>query len=366
MTTSTDLKRNLTLALDGLLRLAVTPEEEVVISLNGSFGEAIVVTDRRAIVLREATTIGAAQKDQVFAYPLTDVQSATMSASDVAGQLILEIADAEGRAPLLEKRSVGFPVADFEIFEKAAAEIERLAAAAREKGKEEPAAMPAGEAETLTCGSCGAAVRRSYLYCPACGGQLWTLCAGCNAPIEDDWRFCAICGRDLSGQSADPRAMRRVLTMHARRGTSPPSATQRPEAPAPEEIPELTQPAAETDSAEQMNRRGVELYEQGELEQAIASFQQAIQLDSTKGKFYTNLGVAYGDADQAKEAKQAYQTAIRLNPDDPAPLLYLGGLLAEDDDHAGARELWERVIAIAPNTPEAREARNNLIGLDNL
>jgi tetratricopeptide (TPR) repeat protein len=368
MTESDDLKSNLTLALDDLLKGALMPGEQVAISLNGSFGEGIAATNQRVIILREATTIGAKQQEQVFPYALADVQSVTMSASDVAGQLVLEIAESEGRVPPVERRSVGFPVAQFETFEKAAQEIERMALSAREGGAEETAAeeTTAGEA-ALACGSCGAAIQRGYLYCPQCGQQLWMLCAGCNAPIEEGWQFCVTCGRSLAGESADPRTLRRVLTMHARRDTQPASPKEEPAAEEPPAPAKPAEPPAETEeSAEQANRRGVDLYEQGELEDAIAAFKHAIQLDPAQAKYYTNLGVAYGDADATDSAKDAYAKALALNPNDTSAMLYMGGLMAEENDHDKARELWERVIAMAPNTPEAREARNNLIGLDNL
>ena len=365
-----ELKNGLTLALDDLLKKALMPGEEVMISINGSFGEAIAVTDKRAIIIRESTTIGAKSQDQVFPHNLADVEAVTMSASDVGGQLILEVAPHEGgRVPAVEKRMVAFPVASFDLFEKAGAEIEKMAKSARENPKEEAtsAGTPA-EADALACASCGAAVRRSHLFCTTCGRQLWTLCAGCGAPIDEGWRHCAMCGRDLSGEQADPRAIRRVMAIHERETAA---AAREGEAPAAPSTP--AEPASPTtsgaivdDSPEQINRTGVEYYERGELEQAIAAFRRAIELSPNVGKFRTNLGVAYADEGMIDEAKAAYDAALKINPNDTSALLYLGGLWAEEEDYDRAKELWQKVLELAPNTPEAREARDNLIGLENL
>ena len=344
-----ELKNGLTLALDDLLKKALMPGEEVMISINGSFGEAIAVTDKRAIIIRESTTIGAKSQDQVFPHNLADVEAVTMSASDVGGQLILEVAPHEGgRVPAVEKRMVAFPVASFDL--------------------EAASAGTPAEADALACASCGAAVRRSHLFCTTCGRQLWTLCAGCGAPIDEGWRHCAMCGRDLSGEQADPRAIRRVMAIHERETAA---AAREGEAPAAPSTP--AEPASPTtsgaivdDSPEQINRTGVEYYERGELEQAIAAFRRAIELSPNVGKFRTNLGVAYADEGMIDEAKAAYDAALKINPNDTSALLYLGGLWAEEEDYDRAKELWQKVLELAPNTPEAREARDNLIGLENL
>ena len=56
-------------------------------------------------------------------------------------------------------------------------------------------------------------------------------------------------------------------------------------------------------------------------------------------------------------ALERYLKAAEVGPGQPAPLLGAGRVLQKKGDRQGARQYLERVIAVAPGSAEAREAR---------
>jgi tetratricopeptide (TPR) repeat protein len=60
---------------------------------------------------------------------------------------------------------------------------------------------------------------------------------------------------------------------------------------------------------------GVAYQYQGKLDQAIAEYQEAISIDPDYAEAHNNLGIAYDDQGKPDEAIAEYQEAIRINPD---------------------------------------------------
>ena len=86
------------------------------------------------------------------------------------------------------------------------------------------------------------------------------------------------------------------------------------------------------------NHAGVEHFEKGRLDEAIAEYSEAIRLDPQFAAAYYNRGQAYFTIGKAQLAIQDYGDAIRLSPDRPElPLAYAGRamaytLLGEDEE----------------------------------
>jgi cytochrome c-type biogenesis protein CcmH/NrfG len=124
----------------------------------------------------------------------------------------------------------------------------------------------------------------------------------------------------------------------------------------------------------------------------IASLRAAVERDPKDVASWIALGNAYFDLDQKADAVQAYGKALELQPDNPdvltdqgvmyrqlgasdkalvnfekassinpkhvQSLLNLGIVYAQDlKDFDGAIKRWERVIAVAPSSPQASRAR---------
>ena len=97
------------------------------------------------------------------------------------------------------------------------------------------------------------------------------------------------------------------------------------------------------------------------FEQAILWYEAALELDSHDGDAGTNLGVSYYYAGQTERAVAQFEQSLEINPSNQRALLSLGIVRAFGlQDIEGATALWERVIEIAPDSPEGRAARDSL------
>ena len=118
-----ELKMELSMLLNAELAKQLLPGEGVRISLPGSFGEALVVTDKRAIVVRECDS---GPGCQTHAYALADVSGATAAASGTGGYIELQLSQPPAEP---NEARVYFPTYDLDKFKQAAEFISALVAA---------------------------------------------------------------------------------------------------------------------------------------------------------------------------------------------------------------------------------------------
>lgn len=79
------------------------------------------------------------------------------------------------------------------------------------------------------------------------------------------------------------------------------------------------------------NNLGLALMNQGKLEEAIASFTQAIQRDRTLVAAYNNLGLALAQQGKLNDAGAVYMEGIKLNPNLAALYTNVGDVLRRLD-----------------------------------
>jgi tetratricopeptide (TPR) repeat protein len=130
------------------------------------------------------------------------------------------------------------------------------------------------------------------------------------------------------------------------------------EPPVPTPVSPTSTPAATpTLSAGDRVKLGMEYYDQGELDKAVAEFEKAIELDPNDAEAHRNLGTAYGEQGKWEESAAAYEQAIEVNPNfgeaygDMAGAYFYLGKLAE------AVAAGEKAIELAP---DYATAYNNL------
>jgi len=121
------------------------------------------------------------------------------------------------------------------------------------------------------------------------------------------------------------------------------------------------EPAAITETPpETLFQQGQAYYQAGQWDQAIATYQQLIELDPEYQSAYVNLGDAYYQRNQLDLAVEAYQKAIDLDPEDADVAYNLGAaylqqaLSVEGGDQAGiekAIEQIEHAIKLNPELP---------------
>ena len=417
MDSAPNLKQDLSMLLDAELKKQLVPGENVLVSLPGSFGEAFVLTDKRAIVIRECEGSGASAKCDTHSYPLHAITGAEATASGMGGFIELKLSEAP---PSQDAARVYFPSYDLAKFQAAAAFVTQTVASAAtptapaasaviaptEAAGSSPAcpncgaavgrdsvfcgqcgqqlapiceacgsASPAGSKFCRGCGvemrdgqtdcpKCGARVQRWFTYCTDCGSILRQSCAACGAVVSEHWRHCANCGRQLGSAYIDPRGnVARRIQERLR------SAEQTREQPISSAIggstPSVQPPAAEpkataADAADIHNQRGRELFEDGDTEGAIREFRAAIAADPNNASYHCNLAIAYDDNDQDEEALAEYERTLQLDPNDLTALLSLGYMYNENDQPERAEEYWSKILEIAPDSAEAQEVRENL------
>jgi tetratricopeptide (TPR) repeat protein len=101
------------------------------------------------------------------------------------------------------------------------------------------------------------------------------------------------------------------------------------------------------------NNLGILAAREGNSDQAIEYFQQALQIDPHHSIALQNLGSAYRQKKDWPQAKSALEQALALNADDPEANYSLGMVYAQQDDAENAYKYLQKAIALQPVYPEA-------------
>lgn len=97
---------------------------------------------------------------------------------------------------------------------------------------------------------------------------------------------------------------------------------------------------------------------------AIVWYEDALRLDPDNVDVSTDLGVAYYYTNQPERAVAQFERSLAIDPMHTKTLLNLGIVKAfGQQDLEGAARAWERVVELAPDSPEGQAARRALDGL---
>jgi tetratricopeptide (TPR) repeat protein len=154
---------------------------------------------------------------------------------------------------------------------------------------------------------------------------------------------------------------------------SPASATATASTPAPESAP----PQLDTARAADLERRAksqpadaavrVELanvyYDARRFDLAIPWYEAALALDAKNVNASTDLAICYYYTNELDRALAQIDRSLVIDPKHVKSLLNQGIIRYGKDDLQGAAESWEKVVSIAPESDEARMARQGLEGL---
>jgi len=93
-------------------------------------------------------------------------------------------------------------------------------------------------------------------------------------------------------------------------------------------------------------------------------YADAFALDPKNANVSTDLGVSYYYMNQPDRALQQFQQSLSIDPRHAKTMLNQGIVLAfGKQDLSGAVASWEKLVQVAPNSPEADTARKALQGL---
>lgn len=100
--------------------------------------------------------------------------------------------------------------------------------------------------------------------------------------------------------------------------------------------------------------------ENGNVSQAVASYQNAIKLDDTEKWFSFKLASAYVSQLMFKEAVNTYEDVFRRNPADPTPLFYVTNIYRELKQFGNAALTLEKIRQSVGNSYELSNDLQNM------
>ena len=97
---------------------------------------------------------------------------------------------------------------------------------------------------------------------------------------------------------------------------------------------------------------------------AISWYERALTLNPKDADVSTDLGVSYYYTNRTDEALKRFEESLRIDPKHTKTLLNKGIVLAfGKEDLKGAAVEWQKVVELAPGSPEGEAARRALEGV---
>jgi tetratricopeptide (TPR) repeat protein len=111
-------------------------------------------------------------------------------------------------------------------------------------------------------------------------------------------------------------------------------------------------------------RLGNTYFDAEHWDEASQWYKRAVELDPKNADASTDLGVSLYYSNKADEALAQFEKSLKINPKHTKTLLNKGIVLAfgKQDLKAAAVE-WEKVVTLAPDSPEGQAARRALEGI---
>jgi tetratricopeptide (TPR) repeat protein len=105
-------------------------------------------------------------------------------------------------------------------------------------------------------------------------------------------------------------------------------------------------------------------YDAGRYPDAIRWYQESLALNPKDVNVSTDLGVSYYYNKETDRAIQQLERSRQLDPSHAKTLLNLGVVRAfGKQDLKGATEVWQKLVEVAPQSPEGQQARRALDSL---
>jgi uncharacterized protein HemY len=109
---------------------------------------------------------------------------------------------------------------------------------------------------------------------------------------------------------------------------------------------------------------GNDYFDTHQAQKSVDAYAKALELDPKNPDVLTDQGVMYRELKQFQKAVANFEKASQLDPRHVQSVFNLGVVWAYDlRDNNKAARYWGRVIEIAPGSPQAIQARQNLANL---
>jgi Flp pilus assembly protein TadD len=106
---------------------------------------------------------------------------------------------------------------------------------------------------------------------------------------------------------------------------------------------------------------GVVLFEKGQVDEAVAQYQKALEINPNYLAAHYNLGNALFRKGQQDEAIAEYQKALEINPNDAEAHINLGNALFQKEELDEAVGQFQKALEINPNDAEAHYDLGNAL-----
>jgi len=118
---------------------------------------------------------------------------------------------------------------------------------------------------------------------------------------------------------------------------------------------EKVQEAAERSlsAADKLFLKGSNFYENGQYEEAVSAYKEAIVLNATQWGYFFNLGLAFKKMENREASMEAFQEALKLNPNSYSCCSELGEALAKNEDYEKAQTFYLKASELSPEDPDA-------------
>jgi tetratricopeptide (TPR) repeat protein len=105
-------------------------------------------------------------------------------------------------------------------------------------------------------------------------------------------------------------------------------------------------------------------FDSDQWREAVRMYERAVELDPRNADVITDLGTSYRNLGKPERALAEYRRALSLEPGHMNARFNLGVVYAYDlRDYARAIRLWEDMLRLAPNYPEANVLRARIAAL---
>ena len=130
--------------------------------------------------------------------------------------------------------------------------------------------------------------------------------------------------------------------------------------------------AAQLEAEAQGNPRNAEVraqlgnlyFDSERFDDAARWYEAALAIDPRNVNVSTDLGIVYYYTNQPDRALEQFDRSLAIDPAHSKTLLNVGVVRAwGKQDLDGAARAWERVVEVAPDSEEARRARQGLEGI---
>jgi len=109
------------------------------------------------------------------------------------------------------------------------------------------------------------------------------------------------------------------------------------------------------------NNLGLALHALGDLDDAVACFCRALQVEPTYADAHVNLGSALQDRAQVAEAVASYRRALEIEPEDARAHVNLGNALQDLGQLQQAAASYRRALEVRPDFAEAHSNLGNVL-----